>query len=123
MLPALTQQTSSAVTFSGASTTTTYASYSGGTERYLGATGASATYTTSARSLSFVTTKGPNRGTAKVYVDGVLAATIVLSDATTTYRFVAFRTSWSSVGTHTIRIVSEGSPVARVDIDAFGVIR
>jgi len=123
LLPALTQQTSSAVMFAGASTTTTSASYSGGTERYLAATGASATYTTTARSLSFITTKGPNRGTAKVYVDGVLAATIVLNDPATTYRFVAFTKSWSSVGTHRIRVVSEGSPVPRVDIDAFGVIR
>jgi hypothetical protein len=121
--PALTQQTSSAVHYSGATTPTTYASYSGGSERYLGAVGASATYTTTARSLSFVTTKGPSRGTAKIYVDGVLAATVVLNAPTTTYRFVAFRQSWSMVGTHTIKVVSEGTPVPRVDIDAFGVVR
>lgn len=121
--PALTQQSSSAVLFTGSSTTTSFASYSGGSQRYLGAAGASASYTTTARSLSFVTTKSPSRGTAKIYIDGVLAATVVLTASTTTYRYVAFSRTWSSVGTHTIKVVSVGTPVARVDIDAFGVIR
>jgi N-acetylmuramoyl-L-alanine amidase/Bacterial Ig-like domain len=120
---ALTQQTSSAVHFSGASKTTSYSLYSGGSERYLAATGASASYTTTGRSLSFVTTVGPTRGSAKVYIDGVYQTTLDLNDPTTTYRFVAFSKTWSSAGTHTIRIVSVGSPYARVDIDAFGVIR
>jgi hypothetical protein len=123
MKPALTQQTSSAVHFSGSSVTTSSSLYSGGSERYLAAAGASASYTTTARALSFVTTVGPNRGFARVYIDGVFKATLDLNDPTTTYRFVAFSARWSSVGTHTIRIVSVGSPVARVDIDAFGVIR
>jgi hypothetical protein len=120
--PALTQQTSTAVHFSGSSATATSSSYSGGSERHLAATGASVTYTTSARALSFVTTKASNRGTARIYVDGVLAATVNLNASTTTYRFVAFSRVWSTVGTHTIKVVSVGSPV-RVDIDAFGVIR
>jgi len=122
LYPALTQQSSTAVHFSGSSTTTTYSSYSGGTERYLGATGAYATYTTTARSLSFVTTTSGTRGTAQIYVDGVLAATVNLSAGTITYRVVAFTKTWSSVGTHTIKVVSVGSPV-RVDIDAFVILR
>jgi hypothetical protein len=121
--PALTQQTSTAVHWSGSSTTASSSSYSGGSVRYLRAAGAYATYTTSARSLSFVTTKGPGRGTARIYVDGVLKATVQLNASTYTYRFVAFAASWSSVGTHTIRVVSVGTPVVRVDVDAFGVIR
>jgi N-acetylmuramoyl-L-alanine amidase. len=121
--PALTQQSSSAVHFSGASTTTSYSLYSGGSQRYLGAAGASVSYTTTARSLSFVTTVSTIRGSARVYIDGVLQATLDLNDQATTYRFSAFSKTWSSVGTHTIKIVSVGSPVPRVDIDAFGVIR
>lgn len=121
--PALTQQNSSAVHFSGPSTTTSYASYSGGSQRYLGAAGASVSYTTTARSLSFITTESSIRGSAKIYVDGVLKAMVDLNASTTTYRFVAFRMSWSSVGTHTIKVVSVGTPLPRVDIDAFGVIR
>ena len=121
--PALVQQSSSSVVYQGSTTTTSYSKYSGGTQRYLGAEGASATYTTTARSLSFVTTKGPTRGSAAIYVDGVLVATVNLNAETTTYQFVALVKTWSAPGTHTIRIVSVGSPVPRVDIDAFGVIR
>ena len=62
--PALTQQTSGSINWSGVTKTTSYPSYSGGSQRYLGAAGASASYTTSARSLSFVTTRGPSRGSA-----------------------------------------------------------
>lgn len=120
--PALVQQSSSAVLFSGSTTTTYYASYSAGSQRYLGAAGASATYTTTARSLSFVTTRSSTRGTVRVYIDGVLEATIDLSGPTA-YRFVAFSKTWTTVGTHTIRVVSVGTPVPRVDVDAFGVIR
>ena len=121
--PALVQQTSTAIRYQGSTTWHSASQYSGGSERHLSAAGASATYTTSARSISFITTRGPNRGSAKVYIDGVLAATLDLSAETSTYRFVAFSRTWSSVGTHTIRIVSVGTPVPRVDIDAFGVIR
>ncbi len=121
--PALTQQSTGAIKWSGPTKATSYPSYSGGSQRSLRAAGASATYTTSARSLSFVTTKGPSRGKARIYVDGVLQTTVDLNEPGTTYRFVAFARTWSAVGTHTIKVVSVGSPVARVDIDAFGVIR
>jgi len=123
LTPAIVQQSSSAVHFTGSSTTTSYASYSGGTQRNLAAAGASVSYTTSARSLSFVTTRSPTRGTAKIYIDGVLAATVELNASTSTFQYVAFSKTWSSVGTHTIKVVSVGTPVIRVDIDAFGVIR
>ena len=121
--PALTQQTNGAVHFSGSTKTTKFHSYSGGSQRYLRAAGASVTYTTSARSLSFITTTSSIRGSAMIYVDGVLAATVDLNAPSATYRFVAFSKTWSTVGTHTIKVVSVGTPVPRVDIDAFGVIR
>lgn len=120
---ALTQQTSSSVHFSGASISTSYSLYSGGSERYLATTGASASYTTTARSLSFVTTVSPSRGSALIYIDGVYQTTVNLNSPTTTYRFVAFSKTWSTVGTHTIKVVSAGAPYARVDVDAFGVVR
>ncbi|HET7181696.1 MAG TPA: N-acetylmuramoyl-L-alanine amidase [Candidatus Limnocylindrales bacterium] len=120
---ALTQQTSSALHWSGSSTTTSYSKYSGGSERYLRAAGASVSYTTTARSLSFVTTRSPSRGRADIWIDGVKVATVDLSTPDTVYQWVAYSKTWSSSGTHTIKVVSVGSPVPRVDIDAFGVIR
>jgi hypothetical protein len=53
----------------------------------------------------------------------VFQTTVNLNASSTTYRFVAFAKTWGAVGTHTIKVVSVGTPVARVDIDAFGVIR
>ena len=120
--PALTEQWYSTVHYTGSTTTTSYANYSGGSQRYLGAAGASASYTTTARSLSFVTTQGPTRGSAEIWIDGALATTIDMNDPTTRYQRVAFSKTWSSVGTHTIKVVSLGT-FDRVDVDAFGVIR
>ena len=119
--PARIQQNSSLVRFSGPSKTTWLSAYSGGSQRYLAAAGASAVVTTSARSLSFVTTQGPGRGQVAIYVDGAYQTTIDLSAATTTYRYVAFSVRWSSVATHRLRVVAVGTD--RVDVDAFGVIR
>ena len=111
------------VTFRGDSVRTEFASYSGGSQRYLAEGGASAKLTTRARSLSFITTRGPNRGAVQVYVDGNLAATIDLQATDHTYRFVAFSRSWSDVGTHTIKVVAVGTDPPRIDVDAFGVLR
>jgi hypothetical protein len=122
--PRLLQQTHDDVIFRGKTVTTSSDSFSGGSLRYLAAGGASTKLTTEARSLSFVTTKGPNRGEARIYIDGALVTTVDLNDADHTYRYVAFTKRWSSVGTHTIRVVAVGTPGhPRVDVDAFGVIR
>lgn len=122
--PRLLQQSNDAVTFSGSTEWTSFASYSGGSKRHLATAGSFARLRTDARSLSFITTLGPSRGEARIYVDGVLEATIDLNAATTTYRYVAFTKTWSSVGTHTIKVVAVGTVGRpRVDVDAFGVIR
>jgi hypothetical protein len=122
--PRLLQQSHDDVIFKGRTVPTSSARFSGGSQRYLAAEGASAKLTTRARSLSFVTTMGPNRGAARIYIDGKLATTVDLNDPDRTYRYVAFTKTWSSVGTHTIRIVAVGTPGhPRVDVDAFGIIR
>jgi hypothetical protein len=122
--PALVQQNSTLVRFSGPSSTTFLSGYSGGSARYLAAAGSYAYLKTSARSLSFVTTKGPGRGAVKIIVDGVYQTTIDLGAATTTFRYVAFSKTWSSVGTHWIRVVAVTTAGGtRVDVDGFGVIR
>jgi hypothetical protein len=74
--------------------------------------------------VAWVTALGPNRGAAKVYIDGILAATVDLYAATPTYLRVAFAKSWTTAGNHTIRIVvlgTAGRP--RVDLDALGIVR
>jgi hypothetical protein len=120
----LVQQNSSLVKLAGATTRRTGHSFSGGSARSLDRAGASATLRTKARSLSFLTMRGPGRGEVNVYVDGVFQARINLGASAATYRYVAFSKTWATVGTHTIKVVAVGtSGRPRVDVDGFGVIR
>ena len=81
-------------------------------------------YTFTDRAVAWVTTFGPTRGLARVYVDGVLVATIDCVAPGMIGRRVAFAKSWSSSASHTIRIVVVGTPNRpRVDLDAFEVLR
>ena len=71
-----------------------------------------------------MTTKAPGRGQVRIYIDGVFQTTLDLGAATTTYRYVAFAKTWSTVGTHRITVVAVGTPGRqRIDVDAFGVVR
>jgi beta-N-acetylhexosaminidase len=114
------EQSSSAITYTGywPSVGNTYAS--GGSLAYSTAAGASATFTFSGRAVSWVSAVGTSRGQAKVYIDGAYAHTVNLYSATYHARQVVFATSWSTNGTHTIRILNVGTAGhPRVDIDAF----
>jgi N-acetylmuramoyl-L-alanine amidase-like protein len=117
------EQTSGSIVYHGNWTTITATAFSGGSIRYATAAGASASLTTTARSVGFVTTLAVDRGAVQVYVDGTLRATVSLTGATS-YRRVAYSTAWGSVGIHTIKIVVVGSAGhPRVDLDAFEVVR
>jgi hypothetical protein len=118
------EQTSTAVKWSGTWSTSTTSSASGRTVRSTTRSGASATFTFSGRSVGWVAYLASTLGRASVYVDGRLAATVDLHASTTAWRRVAFARRWSASGTHVIRIVcraTSGRP--RVDVDAFVVLR
>ena len=78
--------------------------------RYGRFAGASATYTFTGSSIAWVASRGPDRGSAKVYVDGVYAKTVSLYTSGRSYRYVAFARNFGATGSHTIRIVVEGTP-------------
>jgi spore germination protein YaaH len=120
----LPQETTSGPVWSAGWKTASVAQCSGGTVRYASAAGARVTHVFTGRAIGWVTTLGPDRGAAKVYVDGVLVATVDLHAAATAYRRVAFATSWSASGTHTLRIIVVGTAGRpRVDVDAFEIVR
>jgi hypothetical protein len=117
------QETSASIAYTGRWTSAGNSAYSGGSLRYATASGASASYTFTGRSVAFVSSRGPTRGSAKVYIDGGLAATVNMNASTLSYRYVAFQKTWTASAKHTIRIVvlgSSGHP--RVDLDAIEVI-
>ncbi len=121
VLNAYLYQQTSGTTFAGSWLTQTSTAYSGGSARYASAAGASGTFTTTfARSIAFVTTKAASRGSFRVYVDGVLKATLSAYSTTTQYRQVVYQYTWPTRGTHSIKIYvlgTAGHP--RVDVDAF----
>jgi hypothetical protein len=122
--PSLVQQTSSTV-YVGTWLTHIATEFSGGSARYASALGATATFTTTlVRSIGFVTTKATTRGAFRVYIDGVLKATINAYSTTLAYRTVIYQYTWPTPGTHSMKIYvlgSAGHP--RVDVDAFVVLK
>jgi CSLREA domain-containing protein len=120
----LVQQTSTAVHYAKTWVTSSNAVFSGGSVRYAKAAGASATYTATGRAYAFVTTTGPTRGKAKIYVNGVLKATVDLYSASEAYRVQAWSIGYSTSSSRTIKVVVLGtSGRPRADLDAFAVLR
>ncbi len=74
--------------------------------------------------IAWVSTLGPTRGKADVYVDGVKVTTVDLNRTSVHYRRVAFTRSWLTSGSHTIKVVVLGtSGHPRVDLDALLVLK
>src|SRR5829696_3477446 len=88
------QETSTSTHWSSGWTTISSSAFSGGKARVATAAGANVRITTTARSLAWVTRRGPGRGLAQVYVDGVLAATIDLRADALAPRAVVFSKTW-----------------------------
>ena len=121
---ALSQQTSGAIVYSSGWSTQSSTSYSGGSVKYRSVNDATATFTFTGRSVSWVATKGTTRGVAYVYVDNALRAYVDLYASSTKYRQQVFQYAWATSGSHTVRVTVWGTPSRpRVDVDAFAVLR
>lgn len=118
--PKVSDNASSLISYSGAWSTGTPSSCFGGTVRYARAAGASATYRFTGSSVAWIAYKGPSRGSAQVFVDGVLKATVSLYATTASARPQVYAFNWAASGAHTIRVVVVGTAGhPRVDVDAF----
>ncbi|MFL5641781.1 MAG: hypothetical protein ACJ771_05505, partial [Chloroflexota bacterium] len=83
-----------------------------------------ATYTFTGSSVAFITTTAKSRGLVRVYVDGISIGLLDMYSASPSYRRSLYATSWPTSGTHTLIVENwGGSGRARVDIDAFAVIK
>jgi hypothetical protein len=117
------QQTSSAFTYSKTGwATSTASAFSGGSTRRSSTFGSSVRFTATGRSFAWITTTGPTRGIARIYVNGTFVAAVDLNVAVTTHRVQAWTRTYSSSVTKTIRIVVSRAG-ERVDLDAFAVLR
>ena len=76
------------------------------------------------RAVAVVAPRSRARGSAKVYMDGAYVGTVSLYRRTTAARSVVFGRSWTTRGTHTIKLVLVGTVGhPRFDIDAFAILR
>ncbi len=124
LTPRITQQASTLVKWAGAWTLYKAASLSGGSDKYAKAKGAYATYVFTGRSIGVVAMKGTGRGSVKVYLDGVLKATVSLYRASSQYRVVVWQQAFATSGKHTVKLVVVGTAGRpRVDVDAFVVVK
>lgn len=83
--------------------------------------GARVSYTrsyTRVQHFALIMARGPNRGSASVYVDGVLDKVVDTYSATKEQRILVYDT-WMPAGEHTVRVVNQAtSGHPRIDIDA-----
>jgi hypothetical protein len=96
----------------------------GGGLHHSSTAGASATFKFKGRDVAWIAERGPLKGRVKVYVDGVLQSTVDLGAAADGARSIVFRRHWSSVGSHVIKLVVEGTAGRPMGtLDAFAVLR
>jgi hypothetical protein len=115
------QQTSSAIHYTGTwGTLTSSTSWWGGSAKTSTTAGSTATYRFTGRSFAWVGLTSPTRGKARVYVDGVLRATVDLYSAATVKQRILWSVNYATSAARTVRIQvlgTAGRP--RVEVDGF----
>ncbi|MFN8630191.1 MAG: hypothetical protein U0838_07680 [Chloroflexota bacterium] len=120
----LVQQAVAAVAYSSGWSTTSSTTFSGGSTKYATGAGRTATFSFTGRAFAWISTTGPTRGQAKVYIDGVLAKTVDLNAVAMTARVQVYSRLWTTSASHTVKIVVVGTAGRpRVDVDAFVTFR
>jgi hypothetical protein len=121
LTPVRYENTSSSVTYVGSWTAASTPSALGGSHRYSSSAAARVSITQNVRDFAWVATRTRTSGSAQVWIDGVLTATINTRWATTKYRQLIFAHRFSTLGTHTIEIRPLGGRL--VYFDAFLALR
>ena len=105
----------------------TYSAYSkawGGRTRYATNAGAYTIFRFTGRGVALVAPVGPTRGSARIYVDDAYVRTLSFYSRTAASRRILFSRSWSTSGSHKLKVVVAGTAHRpRVDIDGFVVMR
>ena len=119
--PARIQDTSSSISRGGTWYNSSSTGHSAGTSHYASAAGRSVNLRTSARDIAFVAPTSSSRGSARIYIDGVYVGTVSLRSSSLHYRQVLFSRHFTTLATHTIKVVVVGN--GRVDLDCFDILR
>ena len=96
----------------------------GGSIHTTSSAGASASLKFNGREVVWVASRASNRGVGRVYIDGRLFKSLNLHANGTARRRAALTRAWTSVGTHTIKVVCAGTAGhPTIDVDAFVTVR
>lgn len=122
------QNGSAAIVQSGTWKVSSSSSFYGGSVRRSGSAGAQQSLTATMQDVAIVSTRGPNRGIAQVWLDGALVATFDLYSPTTQYRRVVWAADFATAASHTVvlRVTGTKNPASsakRVDLDAYLVMQ
>ena len=92
-----------------------------GGNHFSGTAGAYAELAFEGTSVTLISTKGPNRGLADIYIDGVYQTTVNEFDPAVVYQQVLWTKSGLSAASHTLKVVCLGTgapPWNYAEIDA-----
>lgn len=93
-----------------------------GTSRYSTKRGTLVVYKFTGRHVALISTKGPTRSRAKIYMDGNYVKTVDNYAPKTRTRQPTFDHSWGAAGTHYLKVVNLATPGReRFDLDALAV--
>lgn len=120
----LKQEHGSVMAYSKGWTAAALSGSSGGNVRHSAASGRWARLSFTGTSAAFVSTLGPARGIADIWIDGSYAGVVDLYAPTGTAKAVVWSTGTLSAAQHTLTVFVTGSKnpqatLARVDVDAF----
>lgn len=119
----LLEESAPTITYGGSWTSTSAPAASGGALRSSTAAGSTARLSFEGREVAVVARRTPTSGRARVYLDGVLQATIDLAAPAREPRMVVFRRSFEQSAGHVLKISVLGtSGRPRFDLDAFVVV-
>ncbi len=122
--PSLYSEGSSRVSYAGAWKNSRSATYLGGRARYATVRRRRATFSMVGLAVAWVTTTARTRGSARIYIDGVLQGTYSTYRSATTYRRIMTGRTFPTAGKHLLRVEVVGTARhPRVDVDAFVVLR
>jgi hypothetical protein len=125
--PGATGELAAAVSYAGTWTNASMATAYGGAVRFAAARNATATFRFTGSSVAYVSDRGPARGKAEIWLDGVNVATVDLFASAAQPRRMVFAKSGlgapPSGGVHTLMVkvlgAHSGGTSNRVDIDGF----
>jgi glucose/arabinose dehydrogenase/PKD repeat protein len=117
------QDTSATQRYGGSWATVNLTTAWGGTLHRTSRFGAALSYRFTGRAIAWIAPRGGTHGKVRVYLDGVLKATVDLGQGSGPRRLI-FVTDFSTSGTHTIRIANLATPgKPYLEHDAFAVLR